>query len=261
MSEFLSDSLITSLKAALGERSGVGGPLYKRLSASLRESIQSGRLPVGFGLPAERELAAALSLSRVTIRRAVEQLIQDGLVKGRQGSGTYVSARIVDSLSLLASFSEDMQRRGLVPGSIWISRELMAPSSEETLSLGLSLSDRVMRCARVRTANDQPMAIERATVNAAFVGSTINFGESLYDALRRNGVNPVKAVQRVRAAVADRESARLLNIKVGAPVLETERRSVTQEGLAVEMTRSLYRGDLYDYVVEMRVASSDNAKA
>lgn len=231
------------------------GPLYIRLAARLREAIQAGRLVMGSVLPPEREFAQDLGLSRETVRRAVEQLTQEGLLQGRQGSGTYVCTRITEPLSTLASFSEDMQRRGYQAGSTWLSRELARPTTEEAMALGLSLTDTVLRVARVRSANGEPMAVERATVHAQAVAGTTEFGDSLYDAMRRNGTAPVRAIQRIRAGTADAETARLLGLAEGAAVLDTERRSFTQEGRPVELTRSLHRGDLYDYVVEMRVAA------
>jgi GntR family transcriptional regulator len=229
--------------------------MYQRLAAGLREAIHKGLLHPGASLPPERELAQELGVSRETVRRAVELLTQEGLLRGRQGSGTYVCTRIVEPLSLLASFSEDMARRGFVPGSTWLSREIALPSTADALSLGLSVADSVMRCSRIRLADGEPMAIERATVNAALVGNTIDFGNSLYEALRRHQAAPVRAVQRIRADVADAKTARWLKLDLHAPVLDIERRSFTQEGRPVELTRSIYRGDLYDYVVEMRVAS------
>jgi GntR family transcriptional regulator len=247
----LEDALKTTLLRGQGS-----GPIYVRLAAGLREAIQAGQLSPGSSLPAERELAQELGLSRQTVRRAVEQLEGEGLLRGRHGSGTYVMSRIIEPLSLLASFSDDMKRRGYVPGSTWLSREVVQANAEEAMALGLSLNDLVMRGARVRTANGEPMAVEHASVNVQSVGGTPDFGDSLYAAMRRHGAAPVRALQRIHAAVADAGTAQLLDIAIGAAVLETERRSFTQEGRAVELTRSVYRGDLYDYVVEMRIPAS-----
>ncbi|MEJ8823536.1 GntR family transcriptional regulator [Variovorax humicola] len=256
MTDSIASSLAAMLKAALDGHEARGGPIYMRLAVVLRHAIQAGRIPTGAGLPPERELAHGLGVSRETVRRAVEQLTEEGLLKARQGSGTYVSARIVEPLSLLASFSEDMERRGFVPGSRWLSRQLVRPTVEEMLALGVSSTDLVMRSARVRTADGEPMTVEHASVNAAHVGGTAEFGDSLYEAMRRNAAAPVRAIQRIRAGVADAETARLLNIGLGAAVLETERRSFTQEGKPLELTRALFRGDMYDYIVEMRIAPS-----
>ncbi len=231
-------------------------PLYQKISASLRAAIRSGALQAGSGVPPERDLAAMLGVSRVTVRRAIEELVGEGLLQSRQGSGTLVSARVVQPLSALGSFSEDMARRGHVPGSRWISRELAYPSPDEVLALGLGASDQVIRLARVRTADGAPIAVERASLGAQLLRGELDFGNSLYEALRRHGNLPERAFQRLRAEVAGAADAQLLGLHQGAPVLATERRSFTLEGRPVEFTRAVYRGDRYDYVVELRTGPS-----
>jgi GntR family transcriptional regulator len=255
----LSDAdLITALSRELAnEAATAAGPLYFRLAARLRELIEQGQVATGRSLPPERELAQRLGVSRQTVRRVVEELAREGLLAVRQGSGTFVSGRLVEPLTELASFSDDMRRRGLEPGSLWISREVAAPTPQEAFSLGLSLSDRVLRARRVRTADGTPIGVELAVVSAELVGGTVEFGLSLYDAIRRHAPSraPERALQRLRAAVADARTAELLRITAGDPVLETERHSYGADGRPVEWTRSSYRGDLYDYVVEMRISS------
>jgi GntR family transcriptional regulator len=230
-------------------------PLYQRLSSGFRASLQNGALPQGFGIPPERELAALLGISRVTVRRAIEELVEQGLLQSRQGSGTFVSARVEQPLTVLGSFSQDMLQRGYAPGSRWLSRELAYPTAEEALALGGSTADRVIRLARVRTADGHPIAVERATVRAELLRAELDFGHSLYAALARHGIVPVRAFQRLRAQGASAEDAALLRVEPGDAVLATERRSFTAQGVAVELTHSVYRGDRYDYLVELRSPS------
>lgn len=232
-------------------------PLYKHIEVALRGAIRSGELAVGAGIPPERELAALLGVSRVTIRRAIEELVAQGLLQARQGSGTTVSARVEQALPMLGSFSEDMARRGYAPGSQWLEREVARPSPDEILALGLGPEDRVIRLARVRTADGAPIAVERASLNAALFGGDPAFGDSLYEALRARGVVPERAFQRLRAEAAHERDARLLGIEPGDPVLSTERRSFTRDGRPVELTRAVYRGDRYDYVMELRIAADE----
>jgi GntR family transcriptional regulator len=228
-------------------------PLYRHIEVALRSAVRSGELAAGAGIPPERELAALLGVSRVTIRRAIEDLVHQGLLQARQGSGTTVSARVEQSLPTLGSFSEDMTRRGYRPGSRWISREIARPSPEEILALGLGLGDTVLRVARIRTADGAPIAVERASLNAELLGGQREFGDSLYEALRRRGFAPERAFQRVRAEPCGERDAKLLDVEVGDAVLATERRSFTREGRPVELTRAVYRGDRYDYVTELRI--------
>ena len=230
-------------------------PLYKKLTSALHAAIQSGALRAGDGIPPERDLALQLGVSRITVRSALKDLAVQGLLFARQGSGTAVAARVEQPLSDLGSFSDDITRRGLKPGSRWISRELVYPSPDEIIALGLTISDRVIRMERVRTANGAPIAVERATVKADLLGGKVEFGNSLYDALRNRGVVPYRALQRLRAEVVHGKDARLLGIGDGEAVLSTERRSFTADGHPVEFTRAVYRGDRYDYLVELRTAA------
>lgn len=248
------DDLRAEFVAQEGVALAIAGPSYLRLAERLRAAIQQGRIGVGTSLPAERELAQLLARSRQTIRRAVEILQSEGLLVVRQGSGTFVSGRIVEPISELASFSDDMRRRGLLPGSLWIERSMGQPTPQEALSLGLSLREPVVRASRVRTANGEPIAVELALVSAVVVGMTAEFGDSLYEAIRRHGHAPVRALQRVRAGIATSQQARLLTIAEGAPVLEMDRHSYSSDGRPLEWTRSAYRGDRYDYVAELWLA-------
>lgn len=252
--DFLTD-LGKEFAARPGAGSVIAGPRYLHLAARLGSAIRQGRISSGASLPAERELATMLALSRHTVRRAIEVLTADGLLSVRQGSGTFVSGRFVEPISELASFSDDMRRRGQEPGSIWIDRVLGRPTVAEALALALSLTDPVVRASRVRTANAEPIAVEVAVVNAVLLGMTADFGESLYAAIRRHGHAPVRALQRVRANVATADFARRLNIAEGAPVMDMERQSYSADGRPLEWTRSTYRGDKYEYVAEMRLAA------
>ncbi|KKK68455.1 hypothetical protein LCGC14_2943870, partial [marine sediment metagenome] len=231
------------------------GPLYRQLSQALAELIGTGVLPPGATLPAERELAQMTGLSRVTVRRAVQSLARSGKVIQLQGSGTYVAPdamRMEQSMQHLSSFTDDMHRRGLSPRSVWLSRGLFPPTSEELMTLGLSVTEQVARLARLRLADDRPMAIERATLPATLLPDPQAVGASLYDHLTAIGVRPVRAVQRVTAANATPGDAEKLEVLGGAAVLRVERVSYLASGRVVEFTRSLYRGDRYDFVAEMK---------
>ncbi|MBV8503516.1 MAG: GntR family transcriptional regulator [Paucibacter sp.] len=249
--------MFSAVFASLGQELARGspgqGPLYVRLATCLRQAIQQGRLSVGVPLPPERDLAQLVSVSRQTVRKAVEELTQEGLLKVRQGSGTFVAGRLVEPLTELASFSDDMRRRGLTPSSIWLKREIEQANTQEAFALSLSLTERVCRVNRVRLANDEPIAIELAVVAAVLVDFRTDFGDSLYGAIRDRGRAPVRALQRVRAGIANESVAQTLEVPLGSPVLEMERFSYSADGKPVEWTRSTYRGDMYDYVVEMRI--------
>ena len=231
------------------------GPLYRQLSQALNELIDTGALPPGASLPAERELAHMTGMSRVTVRKAVQSLADSGKVFQMQGSGTYVASdavRMEQSLQHLSSFSDDMLRRGFSTRSVWLSRGLFPPTSEELMTLGLSVTEQVARLSRLRLADDKPMAIERASLASSILGDPEAIQDSLYEHLAKKGVRPVRAVQRITATNATPNDADTLSILSGAAVLRVERISYLESGRVVEFTRSLYRGDSYDFVAEMK---------
>lgn len=244
--------IIEPLRQALHSSKGGSGPLYNQLSQALRDAMERGQLKAGQSLPAERDMAELLQVSRVTVRHAIGTLVDEGLLTVKRGAGTFVAGRIQQALTHLGSFTEDMNRRGKTPGSRWLRRNMMLAGPDDWVSLGLSAQDHVVYTERVRTADDEPLAIERARVAAACVGHTAEFGDSLYAAMERHGVRPVRAVQRVSAGLATPEDAQMLGIVAGAAVLVTERRSFSREGRPLEVTHSIYCGDRYDYVVELR---------
>jgi GntR family transcriptional regulator len=253
---------ITMAEAARGRRypsnwtlSG-NGPLYLQLRQRLEEEIRSGVLPPGAALPSEREIAEICDLSRVTVRKAVQSLVRDGFVMQRRGSGTTVARpveRVEQSLSRLTSFSEDMARRSMTARSAWIERGVFPASPKEMMALGLRADAEVARIARLRLANDIPLAIERAAVSTQYLPDPERIQHSLYEALAASGNKPVRAIQRISAVNLGSADALLLDVSEGSAGLSIERISYSSQGAAIEFTCSIYRGDAYDFVAELKI--------
>ncbi|WP_456414665.1 GntR family transcriptional regulator [Oceanithermus profundus] len=231
---------------------GGGLPLYQQLREHVLRMIRSGQLEPGGALPAERLLSELLGVSRLTVRKAFDSLVAEGVLVRRQGSGTFVARRFEQPLSFLSGFSQDMRARGMEPGSRQVRRVLGQATPEEALALSLSPGASVARIARVRTADGLPMAIESAVLPAEFVPDPEAVGDSLYAYLKARGLRPVRALQRLRAVAAPEEEARLLGLAPGDPVLYIQRVSFLSGGRPLEFTRSHYRGDRYDFVAELR---------
>ena len=216
-------------------------------------AITGGHLHEGAVLPSERLLSERLEVSRTTVRKALDELIARGLVTSRQGSGNFVAcARLEQPLARLSSFSEDMAARGRRPGFVWLARGVFTPSPEEIIALALGSGERVARFVRVRLADELPLAVERAAIASRDLPDAGAVGTSLYAALRARGLEPVRALQHLRAAAAGAEDAGHLGIPPGSPVMATVRHGYLADGRPVEFTRSVYRGDRYDFVAEMR---------
>ena len=230
------------------------GPKYLQLRNIIRKAILAGVLSRDDALPAERELALFSGLSRVTVRNAIKLLVSEGTLIQRRGSGSYVSAspkEVQQSTTLLASFSAEMARRGLTANSIWLERAQFLPSPDEIVALGLRQNAKVSRLVRVRYANDKPMAIERATLPVTILPDPNAVGDSLYATLEGLGNTPRRALQKISAVNVERDDARLLKILENAPGLKIERISHLANGRPVEFTRSLFRGDAYEFVADL----------
>ena len=131
---------------------------------AIREAIDKRVLSPEDALPSERQIAADLAISRITVRKALDGLVEEGLLVRRQGSGNFVAARIEKNFAKLTSFSEDMRARGRTPHSEWLRRAEGAVAPEEALTLRLSPGAPVYRFHRLRFADSAPMCLEYATV-------------------------------------------------------------------------------------------------
>lgn len=250
----VSDQIFGGLK-----QTGQSGlPLYLQLRKSIEDAVKTGLIGPGDALPSERDIATKADISRVTVRKAVQDLVKGGILVQRHGSGTFVAPRVErveQSLSRLTSFTEDMARRGMAVRSAWLDRGVFTPSPEEMMVLGLSSKELVARIARLRIADDTPLAIERASLSTSILPDPTAIESSLYAALGKTGNRPVRAVQRISAANLNETDARLLDVLPGVAGLHIERISYLASGKVVEFTRSIYRGDAYDFVAELRLSA------
>jgi GntR family transcriptional regulator len=242
-------TLVERLLAALD--ADASQPLYQQLQRALRDAIESEFLAADDALPSERQLAADLGVSRITVRKAIDGLAEEGLLVSRQGSGNFVSSRIDKNFAKLTSFSEDMRSRGRTPRTEWLKRTVGTVSPEEALKLALSPGSTVYRFHRLRFADNAPMALEYATVIASALPSLDTVEDSLYDALEATGHRPVRALQRLRALLLNEEQAALLQAQPGDAGLLVERLGYLRDGRAVELSQSFYRGDTYDFIAEL----------
>jgi GntR family transcriptional regulator len=226
-------------------------PLYQQLQRALRGAIENGAIGPDDALPPERDLAEMLGVSRITVRKAIDELVDEGLLIRKQGSGTFVSNRVEKNFAKLTSFSEDMRARGREPRSVWMNRAAGTVTPEESLTLRSSPGTPVLRFHRIRYADDAPMAIEYATVIASCLTSLDDVENSLYEALERTGNRPVRALQRLRAVLLTADQAKLLKAQEGEAGLLVARVGYLKDGRAVEYSQSYYRGEIYDFVAEL----------
>lgn len=233
-----------------------GGPRYLQLARFVTDLIRSGELPAGAQLPAERELADLAGVSRVTVRKAIAELVVTDLVEQRQGAGTFVreqGERFKQSLSSLVSFTENLEARGIASSSKVLQKGLFRPSTAEAAILGLSSSQLVARIHRLRSGDNLPMALEYSTIPEDILPRPDKLQRSLYALLRERGTAPTRAIQRVSAVNAAPHVAELLNLSEGSAVLQIERTAFLPSGRPIEFTWGIYRSDVYDFVSELRL--------
>lgn len=230
-------------------------PLYAQLQTRLRRALTSGDLGIGDALPTERSAADQLAISRVTVRKAYDGLVSEGLLYRRQGAGTFVSERIEKPFTQITSFTEDIQARGQTPTSRWISQTVRPATAEETMDFGLHPGASIVSLERVRYADNQPLAFELSTIPRAALPEKEPLQGSLYQAMAKVNARPVRALQRLRAVCFPPDIEQQLGVPEGAAGLYIERRGYTAQGRVCEFTRSFYRGDAYDFVAELHVGS------
>ena len=212
-------------------------------------------LEVGDALPSERRLSTDLGVSRLTLRAAVDELVRDGYLVRRHGSGTFVSEPKIAQQLTLTSFSEDMRRRGMVPGSRTIELRELHAGPTVGRALNVSPAARVLLIRRLRLADGESMAIETLHLPAAIAPGLTRADledASVYELLEdRYGVVIAHGVQTIEPTVTNEEESELLGVPLHSPAFLFERTSTTADGETVEFVRSLYRGDRYRLVAEL----------
>lgn len=216
-------------------------------------------LAAGTPIPPERTLCERFEVSRVTLRRAVDELVRDGSLVRRQGSGTYIAEpKIAQPLST-TSFSEDMRRRGLAPSSRVLSFERRPAGARLARRLGISPAEAVAELVRLRLADGEPMALETVALPDALVPDLDPddlAARSLYAVLdQRYGLRVVDVRQIIEPTVTSEEEAEALGVPVHAPALLVRTTSRDASGRVLESARSLFRGDRYAIVAEVNAGT------
>lgn len=226
-----------------------GPPAHAQIEEQLAELIAGGALAPGERLPPERDLAAELGVSRMTLRHALSSLVRRGLVTravGRSG-GTFVAEPKVErALGALGGLSDQLRRQGRVAGAT-VSSATEKPAGPATAAaLGLAPGERVHEVVRVRFADGEPLALERSSFPAhRFPGLLeLPLDGSLYELLaERYGDAPRRAVERLEPVLAGREDAGALGVDEGAPLMLVERTAYGAAGVPLEFAHDRFRGD------------------
>jgi GntR family transcriptional regulator, N-acetylglucosamine utilization regulator len=227
-------------------------PLYQQIGEALRVRIENGELVPGDKIPSENDLTEQYHVSRNTVRLAIGSLILDGLVYRVRGRGTYVAAeRMSYGLMHMNSFSEEMQLRGLVPGSRVLSFLQELPSKRMSQILKIDSTQMVYRIERLRLADGEPMALNYSFI-PVFLCPTLEYEDlasgSLYELLENQyGYQLGYAEYVIKTSIADDQQAKLLGIPVDNTLIMREGTSYLEDGTPIEYTVLYNRGDRYEY--------------
>ena len=232
-------------------------PLYGKVESVLADEIARGEPKPGDRLPSEDELVARFQVSRITIRRAVQNLIGRGIVEIQRGRGTFVLApKVSQDLTELTGFVEDMNAHGRRASARVLSQSVVTASARVAEQLGLSKGTRVMRIERVRLADLVPMSFDE-TYLPVDIGKMIVRNDlrvkPIFTLLEEKYGIPLKEAEySLEAAAASAHVADALAISAGTPIFRIERTSFTMEGKPVDYEILSYRGDLIRFVTRLR---------
>lgn len=224
-------------------------PLYFQISSRLESAIRTGAIPSGARLENEIAIAQNLGLSRPTVRRALQELVDRGLLVRRRGIGTQVVQGRVTRPVELTSLFEDLKNADHDPTTSLLSHEIFAATEPIADSLGVAPGSEIVYVRRLRSTDGVPVAVLANYLPVEFADISREQLESrgLYQILRGRGVAIRIANQKIGARRAHGDEARLLDIDRGGPVLTMERVAFDDSGRAVEYGHHCYRPDMYSF--------------
>lgn len=232
-------------------------PLYQQIREIMRDKIESGEWERGTLIPGENELCKMFDVSRGTVRQALAELVEDGLLERKQGKGTYVSGRkITDSLVEFASFTQRMLRLGFRPSSTLLSVDRVLASDGIARWLQITKDSPVVRIERLRLVDDNPVMFERCFLPGHLfeglekhdVGNT-----PLYDILRNEyGVIPVRSEEYFEPTLIRDYESLILGVKKGSPALFLETVAYTEDNTPILLSRGIVRGDKCRFYFELK---------
>jgi GntR family transcriptional regulator len=230
-------------------------PLYYQVREALLTLITAGGLQEGSLIPTEREIGEKFHVSRITVRRAIDELVREGYLVAQQGKGTFVAQSKIDRrMAQMKSFSEQMLEEGHRPGSRLLSLRHEKTTGHIASLLNLQSDDRIWILERLRYADDEPICISITYLNLP-PEVTLTLAElqremSLWAILEKRGIQLKRTEATVQAVAAGSREAKLLNINDGDPLLLVEGIVYTTDDIPIEFHEMFNRGDRYKYSIQ-----------
>ena len=230
---------------------GLPIPLYYQISDILLQKITAQEVRAHQQIPSEEKLAGVFEVSRLTVRQAIQKLVNEEKLYRKRGHGTFVAEpKIERKVARLSSVAEDMERAGLKPGSVILEKKIILPKEEERSVLGLKAEEKVLEMKRLRLADHQPIAIGRSLIPVSLcpglADETLVGVVSLTRFLaEKYGLRIGYAHQKIQAVNATTQQAKLLKIKKGTSLLYMNRVFFTTDQDPIGIFETFYRGDRY----------------
>lgn len=222
-------------------------PLYVQLMDRIRQEIRRGVYPVGVQIPPEHELVEKYGVSRVTVRRALQDLTGEGLLERKQGKGTFVAQQKPEIRERrFQGFHDACREAGRTPSVSGVRVRESVPTEEERQKLNLAPDARILEIRRVLEADGVPVILEENHFSMAYAWlESANVNGSLYRALQDYGIQVEKCIYDLSMRPVNAEEAELLRIEQGTAVLVSDQLVFDQKGRPLHTSHQLIRGDKY----------------
>jgi GntR family transcriptional regulator len=238
-------------------------PLHLVVRDAIAQDIAAGLTAPSERLPSERDLCDRLNVSRLTLRKALKLLVEDGLVESAPGRGWFVAGGPVsEPANELLSFTDMARARGFTASARVLSTEVRSAGIDEAEALMIAPGRELFEIRRLRMLDGAATSIDHSRIPLAIAPGLpdVDFSnESLYSVLRAHGVEPTRAAAVVEAVPADAEQARLLDVEIGTPLLSLSQVTYADDGRPIDMGNVTYRGDRYRFRANLLAWRSSNA--
>jgi DNA-binding GntR family transcriptional regulator len=225
-------------------------PLYLKFVETVKNAVRSGQLPQGNILPGERDLSQLTGVSRITVRKAMQALEDEGVVTRSRGYGTQINVTLEYSLKEARGFSQQVVLRGKKPDTLWVNKRVVKCPADVAEQLAVPAESDVFLLKRIRYVDEDAVSIEESYVPAGLIADPDEIGVSLYDYFRSQNIIPQRTRSRVSARMPDSEFQTHIRLETPVPVLVIKQVAFDPQNRPIEYSISHCRSDLYVFVCE-----------
>ncbi len=225
-------------------------PLYLKFAETVKNAVRSGMLEHGNILPGERDLSQLAGVSRITVRKAMQTLEEEGVVTRVRGYGTQINNIFEYSLKEARGFSQQVVLRGQKPNTLWVNKQIVKSSKDVAEQLAIAPETPVFLLKRIRYVDEDAVSIEESYVPVELIADAEDIGVSLYAYFRSQNINPQRTRSRVSARLPDAEFQSHIQLDNTVPVLVIKQVALDQQNRPIEYSISYCRSDLYVFVCE-----------